>query len=102
MRWRPGPTPHPLLSSEPLGRGCQHSLAHPAHAVEPAIVVGRFALKVLGHLGMRKDQELLLADAGEDDVSDLLGLDRVCGQELDPEPRLARYHVRAHSLPTQT
>src|SRR5438477_271650 len=82
---RPGPAPQGLRSSGPLGGGCQHSLAHPAHAVEPAVVVGRLALKVFGDLGMRQDQELLLTDALEDDAGDLLRLKSICGQELKPE-----------------
>jgi hypothetical protein len=29
----------------------------PPHALEPAVVVRSFSTKVLGHIGMRKDEE---------------------------------------------
>ena len=46
-----------------------------AHAGEPAVVVRGLALEVLDHLGVREDQEALVAQAVDDRVGDLLGLE---------------------------
>ena len=53
------------------------SALQPAHAAEPAIVIGRLVRHVLGHHRVRQDQELLARQAGDHGVGHLLGRDRL-------------------------
>src|SRR6266851_10093203 len=61
-------TPAVSESQRTLVGGSENAGAKPAHSLEPAIVVGRLAAKVLGDLGVGKDEELLVRDALQNDL----------------------------------
>src|SRR5712692_8153347 len=83
-----------------VGRG-KNAGAEPAHPPQPAVVVGGFAAEVVGDLGVREDQELLVCDAAQHDLGNLVRLQRVSRQELEAHPPLGGQHVGLDALGTE-
>src|SRR5258708_33924736 len=95
-------TPAPRAAQRNLVGAGEEVGSQPPHAAQPAVVVLGFAIEVFGHLGMRKDQELLGSDALDDHVGHLLGFERALGQEIaTKDTLLGRKHVGLHTLRAQ-
>ncbi len=80
---------------QPAVRSPDNTVAKTTHAAQPAIVVRRFALEILAHLGVGKDEEALLPHPRDDGIRDVLvttplgAAGRVEGDEIVLDAALA-------------
>ena len=86
-----------------LRRRAHHLGAQPPHALEPAIDIAGLALPEAQHLGVRQDQEALVAQAAHHLVGQRLGRHGAVGQEALAAGLAvgAQQHRREHALRAQ-
>src|SRR6516162_759976 len=88
------------LEAKPSKRGTGGLQA--AHPAQPPFVVRGLPLEVVGHFGMRENQEPFLSQGLDDCFGDLVRFERgLTEQSADTRVRSAGQHLRSHALRAQ-